>query len=186
MTNRIILDGLLKAEIQDFHTSLVIDKDHFAQVYGSAQLPEIFREGRVASAVATHHIEASLFNNGQVLALLALLVIVVVGGLILLVAMRFQTRQFTVLVDGIESARLSLPRLSRREIEVGGIVRAYLWRGWGSGYKIVPRQGVRIRRDGPAWLLKIGDEIGQEHRIEIQRGWAVKRRSPFGGQMGNG
>lgn len=187
MTNRIILDGLLKAEIQDFHTSLVIDKDHFAQVYGSAQLPEIFREGKVASAVATYRIDARLFNNGQALALLALLAIVVVGGLVLLVAMRFQTKQLTVIVDGIESARLSLPRLSRRELEVGGIARASLWRGWGSGYKIIPRRGVRMRRDGPAWLLKVGDEIGEEHRIEIQRGWSpAKRRSPFGGQMGNG
>ena len=96
--------------------------------------------------------------------------------------MRFQAKQLTVFVDGIERARLSLPRLSRREIEVEGIVRAHLWRGWGSGYKIIPRRGVRVRRDGPAWLLKIGDEIGEEHRIEIQRGWSpAKRRSPFGG-----
>src|SRR5436305_11148758 len=182
MTNQIVLAGLRKAGIQDFHTSLVIDKNHFAQVYGSAQLPEIFREGRVASTSATYQIHTRLFNNGQALALLALLVIGVVGGLILLVVMRFQAKQLTVFVDGIERARLSLPRLSRREIEVEGIVRAHLWRGWGSGPKMIPRRGVRVRRDGPAWLLKIGDEIGEEHRIEIQRGWSpAKRRSPFGG-----
>ena len=186
MTNRIALNGLLKAEIQDFRTSLAIDPGRFASVYGSAQLPAIFRKGEVGSAAATYPIDARLANDGQALALLALLAIGGGGGLVLLVVMRFQSQQLTVVVDGSESTRLSLPRWSRRELVVGGVVRAYLWRGWGSSYKVLPHRGTRVRRDGPAWVLKVGDDIGEEHRIEIFRGWSpVGPKSQFGGHMDN-
>jgi hypothetical protein len=186
LTNRIVLDGHLKAEIHDFRTSLAIDPQRFASVYGSAQLPAIFRKGEVGSAAATYQIDARLANDGQALALLALLAVVGGGGLVLLVVMRFQSQQFTVVVDGGESLRLSLPRLSRRELEVGGAVRAYLTRGWGAGYRIAPRRGTRLRRDGSAWLLKVSDDIGEEHRLEVFRGWAPGRpKSPFSGHMEN-
>ena len=186
LTNRIVLDGLIKAEIRDFRTSLAIDPQSFASIYGSAQLPAIFRKGEVGSASATYRINALLANDGQALALLALLGGGGLAALCTLVAMRFQRKQFTVLVDGVESARLSLPRWSSRELEIGGSTRAFLRRGWGSDYKIVPQRGVRLRRDGPAWSLRIGDDIGEEHRIEIRSGWSpAKPRSPVGGHMDN-
>lgn len=185
-TSHIVLDGLVRAELRDFHTSLEIDKADFASVYGSAELPAIFRTGEVGSASATYHIDASLANDGQALALLLLLGGGSVAAVCTLVAMRFQRKQFTVLVDGFESARLSLPRLSRSELEVAGSPRASLVRGWGSGYKLVPRRGVRLRRDGPAWVLRVGDDGGEEHRVEIRRGWSpASHRSLVGDRMDN-
>jgi len=186
LTNHIVLDGLLKAEIRDFRTSLAIDPSRFSQVYGSTQLPGIFRQGEVGSAAATYRIEARLANDGQTLALLALLALGGGGSLVLLVVLRFQSKQLTVVIDGRESTRMSLPRWSRRELEVEGVVRAFLWRGWGSAYKVIPRRGTRVRRDGSAWILKIGDDIGEEHRLEIFRGWSpVRPKSQFGGHMDN-
>jgi hypothetical protein len=181
LTNQIVLDGLLRAEIQDFRTSLAIDPQSFAGVYGSAQLPAIFRKGEVGSASATYHVYAVLANDGQVLALLVLLGGGSLAALSVLVAARFQRKQFTVVVDGVESTRISLPRWSRRDIEIKGSARASLRRGWGSDYGIVPKRGVRLRRDGTAWILRIGDDIGEEHRIEVRRGWSpAKPSSPFG------
>jgi hypothetical protein len=185
-TGHIVLDGLLKAELRDFHTSLEIDQANFASVYGSAELPAIFRTGEVGSATATYRIDASLANDGQALALLLLLGGGSFAAICTLIVMRFQRRQYTVVVDGIESARLSLPRLSRRDLEVAGSPCAALVRGWGSGYKVVPRRGVRLRRDGPAWVLRVGGESGEEHRVEIRRGWSASRqRSQIGDRMDN-
>jgi hypothetical protein len=186
LTNSIVLDGLLRAEIHDFHTSLAIDPQSFANVYGSAQLPAIFRKGEVGSAVASYRIDALLANDGQALALLVLLGGGSLAALSALVAMRFQRKLFTVVVDGVESTRLSMPRWSSRELEIGGSVRASLRRGWGSDYRIVPKRGVRLRRDGTAWALRIGDDIGEEHRIEIRRGWSpAKPSSLLGSHMDN-
>jgi hypothetical protein len=185
-TNQIVLHGRLRADIQDFRTSLTIQPSRIASVYGSAQLPAIFRKREVGSASTTYLIQALLANDGQVLALIVLLC----GGgfafLVALVAIRFQRKQLTVVVDGVETARLSLPRWSRREVEVGGSVWAHIHRGWGVDYKIVPKRGVRLRRDGPAWILRIGDDIGQEHRLEIRRGWSsAKPKTQFGSRMDN-
>jgi hypothetical protein len=179
LSKEIVLDGLLQAEIRNFRTVLAIHPDRFASVYGSDQLPGIFRYGEVGSAAATYRIDARLANNGQALALLALLGMGGGGLLILLVAMRFQTIQFTVAVDGSETARLSMPRLSRRDLDVAGVVRAQMVRGWGAGYTLVPRRGARLRRDGATWVLRLGDDLGEEHRIVIKRGWtpAGRKRS---------
>lgn len=185
-TNQIVLDGRLRADIQDFRTSLSIRPSRFASVYGSAQLPAIFRKREVGSASTTYRIQALLANDGQALALLVLLAGGGLAALVALVAMRFQRKQFTVFIDGVETARLSLPRWSRREVEVGGSVRAFIHRGWGADYKIVPKRGVRLRRDGPAWILRIGDDIGQEHRLEIRRGWSsARRKTQFENRMDN-
>ncbi|HYN20586.1 MAG TPA: hypothetical protein VE078_06475 [Thermoanaerobaculia bacterium] len=185
-TNQIVLDGLVQAEIRDFRTSLAIHSNSFARVYGSAQLPAIFRKREVGSAGTTYRIQAVLDNDGQTLALLVLLGGGSIAALVALVAMRFQRKQFTVFIDGVETARLSLPRWSRREVEIGGSVRASIHRGWGADYKIVPKRGVRLRRDGPAWILRIGDDIGQEHRLEIRRGWSsARRKTQFESRMDN-
>jgi hypothetical protein len=186
LTNRILLHGLLRAEIRDFRTSLAIDPRRFATIYGSGQLPAIFRKGEVGSASASYAIDAQLANDGQALALLALLGVGGVGALCALAVMRFQRKQVTVLVDGVETARLSLPRWSRRDLEIGGVVRAVLRRGWGSDYRILPKSGVRLRRDGAAWILRIGEEVGDEHRLEIRRGWSpAKSSTAFGSRMEN-
>ncbi|MDP9119998.1 MAG: hypothetical protein M3O15_01300 [Acidobacteriota bacterium] len=185
-TNRIVLDGLLRAEIRDFRTSLAIDPGSFASVYGSAQLPVIFRKREVGSVSAAYRIDALLANDGQALAQVVLLGLGGAGALCALVAMRFQRKQFTVYVDGIESARVSLPRFSSHEIEVLGVVRALLRRGWAPDYRLVPRRGVRVRREGPVWVLRVGDDIGQEHRIEVRRGWSSARsKAPVASRMDN-
>ncbi len=185
-TNQIFLDGQLRADIEDFRTSLTIHPSRFASVYGSAQLPAIFRKREVGSASTTYRIQALLANDGQALALLVLIAGGGLAALVALVAMRFQRKQLTVVVDGVETARLSLPRWSRREVEIGGTVRAFIHRGWGADYKIVPKRGVRLRRDGAAWILKIGDDIGQEHRLEIRRGWSSARpKTQLGSRMDN-
>jgi hypothetical protein len=186
LTNHIVLDGLIRADIQDFRTSLAIDPKSFDQVYGSAQLPAIFRKGAVASVSATYPIDALLENDGQDLALLVLLGGGGAAALCALVALRFQRKHFTVLVDGVESTRLSLPRWSRQGLEIGGSVQAWVRRGWGPDYKVVPKRGVRLRRDGTAWILRLGNDIGEEHRLEIRRGWsAAKPSSPFASHIDN-
>lgn len=187
LTSNIVLRGQIRAEVRPFTTSLALEPQKFASVYGSGALPAIFREHVVGTSTsASYPIDAQLANDGQALALLTL------GGggglaaLCALVAMRFQRKQLTVVVDGIESARLSLPRWSRRDVEVGGVPRALLRRGWGADYRLVPRSGVRLRRDGAAWVLRLGDDIGEEHRIEIRRGWSTARsRSLLGDHLDN-
>ena len=187
LTGSIVLDGRIRATILPFTTSLELEPEKFASVYGSRELPAIFLQHKVGVPTsASYRIDAVLANDGQALALVTLLGGGGLAALCALVAMRFQRQQFTVLVDGAEGARLSLPRWSRRGLEVTGTVRAFLHRGWSSDYKVVPRPGVRLRRDGAAWVLRFGDDIGEEHRIEIRRGWsAAKPHSPFGDQLDN-
>ncbi len=176
-TNRILLDGRLQAEIRDIRTSLFIDTDGLEEVYGAPELPAIFRGREQGRIRAEYPAGAVILNNGQLFGLLVLLGAGSVIALVTLVALRFQRRQYTVLVDGAEIARLSMPRLSRRALEIGGRVRASLRRGWGPAYRLVPRSGHRLRKDGTGWILAAGGEAGEEYRVEVRRGWSAARRS---------
>ena len=179
LTDRILLDGRIGAELRNIRTRLAVDSEGLEEVYGAAELPEIFRgrlEGRMQSVFQTG---AAVANNGQILGLLVLLV---AGGAILLttlVVMRFQRIHLTVEVNGMEAARLSLPRLSSRsfELDAGSSVR--VTRRWSSRFNLRPGPGLRLRKDGHAWLLtRTGME--EETRVEIRRGWrsaAARRRT---------
>lgn len=176
LTDRILLDGRIKAELRDIRTSLTVDTRGLEEVYGAAELPGIFRGQELSRIEAVYPAGAVVSNDGQILGLLVLL-----GGggallLLSLVVMRFQRLHLTILVDGAEHARIGIPRLSYQPITVGGITRAALVRGWGSDYRLRPRRGYRLRRDGTSWLL-VGPAGGDEIRIDIRRGWGTSRRS---------
>lgn len=169
-TNRILLEGTIHAAIRNVSTDLVVDPTGFENVYGARDLPEIFRHREESSAAASFELTAAVANNGQLLALLAILFGGSLAGLVALVGLRFQRRQFTVAVDGVDTARVSLPRWSGEDLQVAGAVRARLWRGWGAGYRVIARGGARLRRDGAVWVVTPRDE-GDEHRLQIRRGW---------------
>ncbi|RMH18002.1 MAG: hypothetical protein D6696_14185 [Acidobacteria bacterium] len=177
LTNRILLDGRLVAEIEDVRTSLYLDTEGLEGVYGAAELPQIFRGREQARIVAEYPAGAVIANNGQILGLTVL-----GGGLGLfllagLVALRFQRVQYTVRVDGRQLARLSMPRWSRRRLEIDGRVRAHLTRRWGPAYRLRPRRGYRLRKDGATWVLAAGGEGGgEEYRIDVHRGWSRASR----------
>lgn len=176
LTGRIVLDGRIQAEIRDIRTSLTVDTRGLEEVYGARELPGIFRGQELSRIEAVYPAGAVVSNDGQILGLLVLL-----GGggaflLLSLVVMRFQRLHLTVLVDGVEHAKIGMPRLSYQPITVGGLTRAALVRGWGSDYRLRPRRGHRLRRDGTSWLL-VGLAGGDEIRIEVRRGWGTGRRS---------
>lgn len=176
LTDRILLDGRINAEIRNIRTSLTVDTRGLEEVYGVSELPGIFRGQELSRIAAVYPAGAVVSNDGQILGLLVLL-----GGggavlLLSLVVMRFQRLHLTVLIDGVEHAKLGMPRLSYQPITVGGIARAALVRGWGSEYRLRPRRGYRLRRDGTSWLL-MGPAGGDEIRIDIRRGWGTSRRS---------
>ena len=176
-TKEILLDGRMVAEIKDIRTRLAIDTQGLEDVYGASELPAIFRGQEQSRVWAEYPAGAVVANNGQLLGLLLL----VVGGslllLVVLVVLRFQRVQFLVLANGAEIARLSMPRLSRRALEIDGSVRAYLRRGWGAGFRLVPRSGYRLRREGTGWLLGGSAGDSYEYRLEVRRGWSTRTRS---------
>ncbi len=175
LTDRILLDGRVVAEIRDIRTSLTIDTGGLEQVYGAPELPGIFRGHKQGRIEAIFPAGAVVSNDGQIL---GLLVLFGGGGLMLalvLVVMRFQRIHLTVLVDDVEHAKLSMPRLSYRPLEIRGSTKATLVRGWGSGYKLRPRSGYRLRKDGATWLLVAPSE-GEEIRVKVRRGWGAGGR----------
>jgi hypothetical protein len=175
-TERILLDGRITAEIRDIRTSLDVDTAGMEEVYGAPELPSIFRGQEMSRIEAVYPAGAVISNNGQ---LLGLLVLLGGGGLVLLlslVAMRFQRLHLTILINGVEHAKIGMPRLSYEAIAVGGKTRAILVRGWGSDYKLRPRSGYKLRKDGTSWLL-VPPGGGEEIRIDVRRGWGAGRRS---------
>ncbi len=173
LTPQILLDGRMVAEMRDIRTSLAIDPARLQGIYGTAQLPALFRGRQQGYLWAEYPAAAVLSNNGQLFGLLVLL-----GGgslllLVLLAVLRFQRLQYTVWVDGVEHARLSLPRLSRRDLDIDGAVRARLHRGWGPRARFKARPGHRLRKDGGSWILATGhgDGDGFEYRLDVRRGW---------------
>ncbi len=183
-TNRILLQGTIRAAIHDVATRLAIDIHGFESVYGAAQLPEIFLHRQASSAEASFPIAAEVANDGQLLALLSVLGGGTLAALVTLIVLRFQKKQFTVSVDGLETARLSLSRCSGQNVEVAGAVRARLRRGWGAGYRLVGRGGTRLRREGGAWMAALPGET-EDRRIEVRRGWAPLHDPRLGGRLDN-
>lgn len=176
LTERILLDGRITAELRDIRTSLSINTKGLEEVYGAPELPRIFRGQESSHIEAVYPAGAVVSNDGQILGLLVLLG---GGGLALLLVlgiMRFQRLHLLVLVDGLEHAKLSLPRLSYAAITIGGVARATLVRGWSSAYKMRPRRGYKLRKDGTSWLL-VDPGGGQEIRIDVRRGWGTSHRT---------
>jgi hypothetical protein len=172
LTPRILLDGRIVAEIRDIRTRLFLDPERLEGVYGAAALPGIFRRAEQARIRAEYPAAAVVSNNGQVLGLLVLLCGGSLLGIAVLVVLRFQRIQLTVVVNGVETARLSMPRVSRRPLEIDGAVRAEVRRGWSAVFRLVPRAGNRLRKEGSTWLLGGGEASGEEHRIDVRRGWS--------------
>ncbi|MDP2341431.1 MAG: hypothetical protein Q8O67_10755 [Deltaproteobacteria bacterium] len=182
-TDRILLDGWLLAEVKDVQTHLFVDTGGLEEVYGAAQLPEIFVGKKQSNLRIEYPAAASLANDGQLLSLLLLMVVGAGGGLFVLVLLRFQRIQVTILVDGapIKDSKVSMPRLSRRPVEIDGRPWAWVKRGWGD-HKIVPANGFRVlRKDGNAVVVgqrSAGE--GLEHRIEVKRGWSQRTQGGRG------
>ncbi|NJL27208.1 MAG: hypothetical protein HC897_04620 [Thermoanaerobaculia bacterium] len=172
-TDRILLDGRVSAEIRDIRTSLFLDASKLEDVYGAADLPAIFRGQQQARIVEVYPAGAVVANNGQTLGLLVLLgggsLLLLVG----LVVMRFQKLYLTVMVDGVEHAKIGMPRLSYHTLTLEGSPKAALVRGWGASYRVRALGGYRLGKDGSTWLLRT-PEGGEEIRLDIHRGWGVR------------
>ncbi len=186
LTDKILLDGRVTAEMRDIRTSLFIDTGGLGEVYGAPELPGIFRGQEQGRIEAVYPAGAVVGNNGQLLGL-----VVLVGGgglaaLLILGVMRFQRIHLTVLVDGVEHLKVSMPRLSLRSLEIDGSTKAHLVRGWGSSYKLRPRAGCKLRKSGVNWRL-VPPDGGEEINLSIRRGWGGSgKRQPGKAQHDDG
>jgi len=181
-TEHFLLDGRVRAEIQDIRTSLFLDTSGLEAVYGASELPGIFRSREQGRIEAIYPAGAVVKNDGQILGILLLGSLGGLGLLLVLVVMRFQSLYLTVFANDAEIARLKLPRLSYRTLEVPGMKRLTVIRGWRSAYKLRAAAGYRLRKDGNTWRLG-PQEGGEEVCLTIRRGWgqsAQRRKRKLG------
>lgn len=181
LTEEILLDGRVVAELRGIRTSLAVDTQGLEQVYGAPELPRIFHGQEQSYIEAVYPAGAVVANNGQILGLLVLLG---GGGLMLLLAlvlMRFQRIHLLVLLDGMEHSKVSLPRLSYQWVSLSGAARIMVIRGWGREIRLRAGAGYRVRKDGSTWLL-VDPGGGPDLRVELRRGWggAGRRTRPGG------
>ena len=176
LTDRFQLTGTMAAKVTDVRTKLQIPGDSLEGVYGVAELPAIFRGRTQGELRVVHAATAIVGNDGQLLGFLLLCGIVLgtllVGGLIL----RFQRLHLTVLLDGAELDRVSMPRLSRRKIRDGTRVLIEISRGWSRSFRVTGGSGFRVRKEDVGWRLTEGSGDYQDARvIEVRHGWGPSR-----------
>ena len=170
LTDRFLLDGRVQAEIRDIRTSLYLDTGGLEEVYGARELPAIFRGRQQGRIEAIYPAGAVVKNDGQLLGLLLLAGFGSLGALLTFIVLRFQNLYLSVSADGAEIARLKMPRLSYRSLDIRGQCRATVVRGWRSAYRLRPAPGHHLRKTGNTWILT-PEGGGEEICVNIRRGW---------------
>ncbi len=166
----VLLDGTIHARVIDVTTALAVPPSMRKGVYGAAGLPIIFRTQSQSEIRVDFPAQVPLHNDGKLRALLLFVCLGLLGLLLFLIVLRFQRARVTVFVDGVEHAKLSLPRISRRAIERGATEIGSARRGMAGKVRFVPKKGIQAKRSGNAWVLSGGGL--SDCRVELRNGWS--------------
>ncbi|MDP2310802.1 MAG: hypothetical protein Q8P18_32590 [Pseudomonadota bacterium] len=149
-----LMVGSLDASIQDLQSSLAVEPAMMADVYGTAELPDIFKNPSTDD-LTTHVCVSMLVSNPSWLASITVLGLLgVVVAAIALGTWLARPVFRVVRIDGVDRGRIRISRISSAEIELDRRVVARARRSLGGAITVGGVRPWQVTKRGNAWVLR--------------------------------
>jgi hypothetical protein len=178
-TPKVDFDGELFVTVGGIETRLETGKSDLSCIAKSDELPELFRkQSQSKPSTVEEAFSFKLKNSGNEQALLLLLLFGGLGGLALIVVMRFQGVGLEMLVDGRMHSEgpFKLVRISKKEFgkQKGDTPFVRISRGWGKSYKVTGVNGyiVDVNELDDAYVAYPMDDESEQTKLVIRRAFS--------------
>ncbi len=149
-----LMVGSVEASIRDLKSSLAVEPAKMADVYGTAELPDIFKNPSTDD-LSTKICVSMLVSNPSWMASIA--VFGLLGGVVALFMLGTWLARpvFRVVrIDGVDKGRIRISRISSADIEIDRRVVARVRRGLGGAIRVTGVRPWRVNKRGNGWLLQ--------------------------------